>query len=464
MGKSPQNKIKGNFQRPILLKSLIFTAVLVVGYIGLFIIQTNQLPNFLKEAETHVSEHYVTLLENRLALTELSRLSTNSPNFSNQQQELLSKLKETNKAELKLVNKQKEPSSFFFPTTNKFSVFNSDISKPFAAILKKSKNLLEKQQSLLKKIENFDLIISNIYSYDPSTDLGNLDLQGEDKDIVERSKSAMKGLKDIDKALGNLQIEKKKKTLLRGQIKENLELLGKLAKEAQSGQLDEANTTRGKLITQFSKLKKSTFDFEISLIKSNGSIGLLIEQTEILDGYMDLLNKISDLRGQQIDLEVGSEIGTNGYRQIFIRERDSKKFITKTDFTSADPDVDGDNIVWMSQIGASWQVFLYHVATEKTIQLTHSENNVNPKMGEGVVVWQGWTGETWQIFVFDGKSIRQLSSGIVAENPDFEDDKIIYIEKKRNSSQKKVGYQISNLTTEATQQSIKNELKGKPLN
>lgn len=121
-----------------------------------------------------------------------------------------------------------------------------------------------------------------------------------------------------------------------------------------------------------------------------------------------------------------SQVGENGFSQIYYLIDDNKRFITDTNYTNTDPFISGEYITWMGQTGSNWQIFFHHVPTNTTTQLTFSGNNVNPKIDSGNLVWEGWKDNAWQIFFFDGKSIKQLTSGRGALNVGIDDDIIFY--------------------------------------
>ncbi len=153
------------------------------------------------------------------------------------------------------------------------------------------------------------------------------------------------------------------------------------------------------------------------------------------------------------DVIVGSEIGNNGFRQVYYIFDGSKRFVTDSNYTNADPVIEGEYITWMSQIDGVWQVFLYHIPTDSTVQISLAGNNVNPRISEGRVVWEGWvndpsTGSGWQVFFFDGKSAKQLTSGDISKNPEIEGDNIIYGRKDVTETWRAVVYSISRNETQ----------------
>ncbi len=129
----------------------------------------------------------------------------------------------------------------------------------------------------------------------------------------------------------------------------------------------------------------------------------------------------------------GVGVGTvvvNGYRQIEYSFENKKKVITEDSYSHADPDTDGEYIVWRAQIGPYWQVFRYSLVTEETIQLTTGGNNMRPVVSGERVAWRGWSNGTWQIFVFDGIRVKQVTFGARPKvDVDINDNWLVYQEK-----------------------------------
>ena len=142
------------------------------------------------------------------------------------------------------------------------------------------------------------------------------------------------------------------------------------------------------------------------------------------------------------DIIVGSEAGSNGFRQIYFIFNGKKTFITRSNYTNADPVTDKGYIAWMGQVGGTWRIFLYHIPTGTTIQLSGGENNVSPRISEGRIAWEGWTEGAWQIFLFDGASVRQVTKGELSINPDIEGDEILYARKGSQGEWRTIKYSL----------------------
>jgi hypothetical protein len=150
------------------------------------------------------------------------------------------------------------------------------------------------------------------------------------------------------------------------------------------------------------------------------------------------------------EVKVGTEVGNNGFMQIYYDIEGNKAYISNTNYSNSDPIIDGEYITWIGQsTGGAWQVFLYNILTKTTIQLSSSSNNTNPKISDGKIVWEGWVSGVlpaqsgWQIFFFDGKSVRQLTSGDLSMNPEIAGDYISYGRQDITGTWRGVVYSIS---------------------
>ncbi len=143
------------------------------------------------------------------------------------------------------------------------------------------------------------------------------------------------------------------------------------------------------------------------------------------------------------NLEVGSE-AVNGYTQIYYIFEGQKIFITEGAVNSNMPVTDGNEIVYRKSMAGGDQLFIYHLVTGQTIQVTSSGNNTNPRIDGKNIVWEGMVDENWQIFLFDGMKVYQITRGEVSVNVDIDGDYIIYGTKDITGTWRSVIYSISN--------------------
>lgn len=125
------------------------------------------------------------------------------------------------------------------------------------------------------------------------------------------------------------------------------------------------------------------------------------------------------------NVEVGTEL-KDGFRQIYYVYNGEKVFITTTNYTSANPITEREYVAWQSQIDSGWRIFLYHIPSGTTTQLTDFGINVNPRISGNKVVWEGQDNGVWQVYLFDGIRVSQITSGDMSLNPEIEGDFIVY--------------------------------------
>ncbi|KKT22236.1 MAG: hypothetical protein UW08_C0013G0002 [Parcubacteria group bacterium GW2011_GWB1_43_8b] len=137
------------------------------------------------------------------------------------------------------------------------------------------------------------------------------------------------------------------------------------------------------------------------------------------------------------NLEVGIET-VEGFSHGYYVFEGEKTYITEGSLNDKQIKTNGEYITWVKDVGGTGQIFLYHIPTSTTTQLTYSGTNLNPKVNKkGNVVWEGWvdpptqgSGEAgWQVFVYDGKVIRQITQGDLASHSYIEGDYIVYARK-----------------------------------
>lgn len=148
-------------------------------------------------------------------------------------------------------------------------------------------------------------------------------------------------------------------------------------------------------------------------------------------------------------VQVGEEV-KDGFSRVYYLRNDMKTFIGPGNQNSKAPNSSGEYITWVTDINdAGGQIFLFNLLSGTSAQLTFLGTNLNPKVdGKGRVVWEGWdpsagSGQgTWQIFFFDGKSVRQLTTGDTTVNPDFGGEYISYGRRDVSGTWRAVVYSI----------------------
>ncbi len=142
------------------------------------------------------------------------------------------------------------------------------------------------------------------------------------------------------------------------------------------------------------------------------------------------------------NVEVGSET-VNGYQQVYYIYNGSKIFITDSNQNSTQAVSDKEYITFSTAVNGAGQIFLYHIPSNTTIQITSSSTNLQPKLSNGKVVWERWVEDRWQVFFFDGISVHQLTSGNLSINPDIKNDQIVYASNNEQDEWRTVEYSLN---------------------
>lgn len=128
------------------------------------------------------------------------------------------------------------------------------------------------------------------------------------------------------------------------------------------------------------------------------------------------------------NVKAGSET-LDGYQQVYYILNGQKKFITHSGQNGTQAVIDGEYIAYVSEVNGAGQIFLYHIPSDTTIEITTSGTNLEPRLSNGKIVWERWTDDKWQVFLFDGVSIRQVTEGDLSVNPDINESEIVYARK-----------------------------------
>lgn len=267
----PLKKVWGEFG----VKVIVLLLVLFGGYYIFFLAPKLALPNAYLKAQEVFAEHRANLVQNRVVLVELARLSPNSADLFNKEAELLQKLQETNTEGIKsLEENQKLP--YVAGAPNELLDFlNNDLPAALTQLLLKERQILEEQQGLIASLTNLNSITADLLRYNAEQDLGTLSLSKEE--AATRTKAAKEGVRKISENLNTFEPKSREIELLQEEIQKTQNILD--AKE---------------LIPQFAVLKEKALSAQFALIRSDASVKLLTRQTNLILEYDFWLKKISD--------------------------------------------------------------------------------------------------------------------------------------------------------------------------
>ncbi len=147
------------------------------------------------------------------------------------------------------------------------------------------------------------------------------------------------------------------------------------------------------------------------------------------------------------NVEVGEET-KDGFMRVYYLFEGKKNYVSPEGQNSRHANSKGEYIVWAGDVNGAGQIYLYHIPTKTTLQITNSGTNLKPKVSrKGEIVWEKWIEDRWQLFLFDGKSTQQLTSGDVSVNANIEGDNIVYARQDVDGNWRAIVYSISSQET-----------------
>lgn len=155
-------------------KALLIFTLLLAGYYFFFLKPQLELPNKLTKTEKVLSEHHTTLLQNRLAFVELTKLNPDSAVFNLEKSNLVGTLQKTNEEGLKALENPTIPPEV-----------DESLSERYIGLLSETKAVYEKQNELLEEVfatnsyEAGTKILKSDESISTLTDQTNLVLEFE---------------------------------------------------------------------------------------------------------------------------------------------------------------------------------------------------------------------------------------------------------------------------------------------
>lgn len=270
------------------VKTLIFTLVLLAVYYFSFIRPELALPNALVKSQSILASQHFNLLQNRLTLLELTRSDSTAANFNEEKSDLLSKLDKSNKDGLKQLKAETKLPKIYRPFDQTSDFLNNQLAQAYLDLAEKNRRLLQNQQLLIRDLVSLDNKMRNIFLYDPEIDLIQLNLATQKTELIKRSQSAIGGLTKIKAEVASVG----ESGDLAAKIDEANQSLEDLMAQLENNDLQAANRTRVNLVNKFVDLKKIAQMTEANFVKSDRSVSLLVDQTNILLEYDYWLSQI----------------------------------------------------------------------------------------------------------------------------------------------------------------------------
>ena len=268
----------------LILKTVVFTLILLSGYYFLFLKPKLEIPNALLDARKKLSVHYYTLVENRASYTEFTRLDTTGGNLEYEKGEIIAKIKKTNEEGLKDLENRGFIKKIKGSPSDRLNFLNNDLPKAYYSLLDKNKKIYEEQKNIIESLNKLDSKISKLFAYNPEVDLGKLDLTKDKEQALERSANAKLGLTKIKDEVPKSELSK--------EIDKTIGLLTQLEDSLKKDSIKESVNVRSAIYNQFGKVKSSALELELAIIKSPESVKILTDQTNLILEYEFWIGKI----------------------------------------------------------------------------------------------------------------------------------------------------------------------------
>ncbi|MBN1162735.1 hypothetical protein JXA34_03255 [Patescibacteria group bacterium] len=266
--------------RKILITSLIIFLVSVSLLYFLLLKPRYELVNLKKI----ITSHYISLSQNRLNLTALTRLDPNSPNFPIEKDKVLISVSNSNKKGLD----ELEPV--------KLSNSQSKLLKKHTGLedmnfLERNKSILIKQQDLTDQLKETDDKLNKLFRYDPVKDLESGNLTENEK--IQSLKAAIEGLNVIKDNISDNEASAQLASAIEN-TQQNIRAFSDFLGCSSYTNTHKYATFLNQMTLDFSSLRKLALDLEINIIRSPEILELLVDQTNLLLEYDFVLDRIDN--------------------------------------------------------------------------------------------------------------------------------------------------------------------------
>src|SRR3989344_1060817 len=249
----------------LILKIVIFLGVLFALYYFLFLRPRTILVRNLVKLQSELSKNRGGLAENRIFIVEFARLDPKDPNFLFKKEQALGIIQRTNKEGLERVKEAK----------------TGDL-------------LIRGESGNTSKIPTFPPRGRASVGMADS-----LDVVSQKEELIARSEAAIKGLSRISAGLkeqtGDLSTDS-----VQNEIDKTVESLSVFINLLKNGDYQGAKDERSEISNQFQRLKEEAFELELSVIKSDGTVKLLTDETNLILEYDFYLEKIDSVINTRI--------------------------------------------------------------------------------------------------------------------------------------------------------------------
>lgn len=280
-----------------LLVAVVFFGLITILYFFFIALPLTQSAAKIAKTKSFLEESRLNLTQNQVLYYQFFSLDPVSTTFSEDKNSLMAKLNDTNASAIAYFSESPDLPSRFY-TKKIASSFIKKVKNASSDGFQQSKNSLEKQKSVIDKMNKSEDILKNIFAYDPRIDFENLsDAQkGE-----ERAANAINNLGKIKQKLSDSDFQNKENTI--ANLESVLSLLNQLENDYKAENIQIASQKLTSFKSAFSKLKVSALELQKSIIKDSENLKLMAQQETQIENYQSLINEASDIQKELISLQ-----------------------------------------------------------------------------------------------------------------------------------------------------------------
>lgn len=269
----------------IIIKATVISLLLLSGYYLLVLQPRYAAFRSLTQTETTIAALHTNLLQNRLAFIELTQLDATSLSFDDEKGALLDTLNITREEGAKLSSAPTSIPKVHGLGDSSIFFVNSELPDTLNRLKQSHYDILKAQQSTFEVVAAIDSTLHNIFKYSPASDLGNLDPTTQSEVITTRAKNAISGLSGISQKLQSIKTNLPEINQLQSQLSTTQATLGALTSDNLSD-----------TYSDFANLKQTALNAQLAPIRSPESISFLTSQTNLLNDYEKLLDKLLEIK------------------------------------------------------------------------------------------------------------------------------------------------------------------------
>lgn len=272
--------------------TLFVAGTLMASYYVFWLRPRLEIPNALIATQTLLYTQRQSLAETRLVLLEIARLNS-TDNLANAHTAVTDSLASAYEQSQDTGNSDLPYQPVGGTPTTTIQFINQDLPDAFTGLQHTRSEIRANQKTILEQLKTVDDAFTNIYSYNPALDIGNLDPATQSGQIIQRASAAKAGLENITEKIDDLPLPETDKANVKQELHKATDILGKLITAADQHNTIATQKTRDAFINQFPQAQQSALTAEQSIIQSPASVSMLTDLTNMLLSYDFWLDRIN---------------------------------------------------------------------------------------------------------------------------------------------------------------------------